>query len=661
MSSVFPNSPIGSSAPISFTQPQWEALASTITGVFYDLEGEPPVTPLPPGHVKLVPTLELFAPDGVEAKFPQVVAHLAAHLGTKVILKVNSLHGVFAATGDFVATGYSVGYYYSPLVADTAMKLKQAVAQLSSSPHHMGTSPPQILVSALPDMPAKHLRGLVERSVMSLKVPEFNIEATLAFKTSDGLLLNSQALFRAYSSGYSKTQLLMPMSAQQPTPAASGGAQPPAPKKKPSWASPFAAVGGGGAPVRNLDASLLMAADSAPPTTPKRAAAAPLPPHAPMKAAGGGGGGGGPGPVPFNMTATLALMAGDTAPHTTPKRAAAAKKYPAAPKKAAGGGGGGGGPAPFNMAASLALVAVDIPPSASQFDFREAQQLLGITSSALAAAGGGGGAAASVCSSISHHSQHELQEEQGLQVIPEGHVMCITDGCTSSFEKQPDIKRCIQCRQHQTRYIRHCKETGCDALAFTSQKHVTALQSKWGEDFEPFSRCFAHSKARHDSAAASQAEEGEEEDFAHETVCSSENCEGTVQLSQGEIDYFESKSLQLPTRCKACRAERKETKKSTVECDCEVCGETFKIPDELKKSLEEQDKQITCTPCRTTNTRNCNYCRKSFLTLAQIAWSKAKYAEWHPPNHCSKKCKAAATAEVDHKEGATRGGKRAFK
>jgi hypothetical protein len=311
-----------------------------------------------------------------------------------------------------------------------------------------------------------------------------------------------------------------------------------------------------------------------------------------------------------------------------------------------------------NLDADLAAVATK-PPLApkkaerptSQFDLSGALELMNITTSALAAAGGS--CTESVCSSINHHSQHELQE------IPEGHVMCLTDGCTQNFAEEEGIKRCLSCRKNRTRFIRPCKSQDCADFAYTSQEQFMEGKRKYGDGYQPFSRCFKHAKTHHESVAASEASSQE---FVIEDVCATEECDGVVQLTSKEVAFYESKGLELPTRCKECRAERKEAKKSMVECECEACEETFSIPEKLKLSLEEQGKQITCMPCRTTTTRNCKHCNHGFLTLAQIAWSKAEYAaqggEWRPPNYCCKECKASAAAEVAHLEGASRGGKR---
>jgi len=550
----------------------WDSRACGIVSVIYQVSGKLPSVPLPEGHVACLPEVVLFSSDST--KMSQVLAHLSIHIGSRTQLEVRSM------CGDFSATGYSVGYYNNPLMRDSAEGLKYVLAQLSQPPHYMGVSQPQILATVLPDIPLKHTRGLLARTQMSMSLTGVIVDATLAFKTIDGKLINNQASLDAYIAMKSgPTMLVTPVPAAallSPPPASIVTAVPAAPKKK-VWRSPFASVD---------------------------------------EASGGGGGGGGP---IRNLDADLAL-------------AAATPKLPLAPKK---------------MARPISL-----------FDMSGAMELMNITSALEAAGGGGGGGGGgcteSVCSHIDNHSQHELE-------IPEGHAMCITDGCTEFFAEQEGIKRCLDCRKNRTRFIRPCKKEGCSEFAYTSQEQMMAGKSKYGDDYQPYSRCFMHAKERHDTAAS----EASAQEFVTEDACATEECEGLVQLTAKEVAFFESKGLELPTRCKECRAERKEAKKSMVECECEACEETFSIPEGLKLSLEEQGKQLTCYPCRSTTTRNCKHCSSGFLTLAQIAWSKAQFkaegGEWRPPNYCSKECKATAIAEVAHTEGASRGGKRAAK
>lgn len=542
----------------------WDSLAPGISSVIYQTKGSLPTVPMPAGHVVHSQDVELFSTDNTNIKMPQVLAHLATHVGSKTQLEVRSL------SGDFSATAFAVGYYTNPLTQDSTQDLKYSLAQLSLAPHYMGVNPPQIIATMLPDIPLKYARGLSGRTQMGLPITGVIMEATLAFKTIDGKVLNDQLCLREYVYGSKTVQsAVIPVS---PPPTAT--TVPAAPKKK-VWRSPFATVAetSDGATIRNLDAS-------------------------------------------------LALAVADTAPKL-------ATKIPLAPKKAERPSG--------------------------QFDLSGALELMNITTTALEAAGGGG--AESVCSSIHPHSTHELQ----VQEIPDGHAMCLTDGCIQTFAEDESIKRCLDCRKNRTRFIRPCKSQGCADFAYTSQEQMTEGKRKYGDSYQPFSRCFKHAKAHHDSAAS----EASAQEFVIEDNCATEECDGMVQLTAKEMAFYESKGLEFPVRCSECRTKRKEAKKTTVECECEACEETFSMPEKLKLSLEEQGKQITCMPCRTTTTRNCKNCNSGFLTLAQIAWSKVQYAaeggEWHPPNYCCKECKASAATEVAHKEGASRGGKRAAK
>jgi hypothetical protein len=251
--------------------------------------------------------------------------------------------------------------------------------------------------------------------------------------------------------------------------------------------------------------------------------------------------------------------------------------------------------------------------------------------------------------------QNVVQIREPIQLDPSHYIECITDGCTQTFDPANGIKRCSGCRKHSTRFVRPCKVKDCEDFAYTSQLQVTAGKSKYGDNFQPFSRCFAHSKAHHDSSAASEVSEQE---FVIEDECATEGCENPLQMTAKELAFYESKNLDMPTRCSECRAARSAAKKDAVECECEACGETFNMPVALKTSLEDKGKQLTCYACRSTTTRNCNYCHNDFLTKAQVAWNKAMYAaegkEWRAPNHCSKECKTQAQSEMTSEVGRTR-------
>jgi len=539
----------------------WDSFG--IASVIYQTKGDLPSVPMPAGHVSHPQEVELFADDDATIKLPQVLAYLSTHVGSKVQLEVRSLNG------DFSATAFSVGYHTNPLARDSSQDLKYAVAQKSKAPHYMGVNPPQILATKLPDMPLKYTRGLTVRTPMGMSITGIIMEATLAFKTLDGTVLDNQAAFKAYASTFSK--VAAPVSVAAPVP---------------------------------VTALVPASVAKRVPATPERAPAT-VAPAAPKKKV---------------WRSPFATMDEETNVNVA----------------------AGGGCAPATKLDFAAAVT-----SKDHFDLTEAFKLVG---------GGGAAAVADDASCISHHSAVEVDVEEE---IPDDHDKCVTDGCIKTFPCEKGVKRCLDCRKYSTRFVRKCKAPGCKDFAFTPQSKVTEGKLKYGDSFQPFSRCFTHAKAQYDSAAASEATEQE---FMLEEACATEECEGLVQLTAKEVAFFESKGLEMPTRCKECIAVRKEAKKDAVECECEACEETFTMPKALKLSLEEAGKQLTCHSCRTTTTRNCGYCNSAFLTLAQAAWSKAQFAaegkEWRAPKHCSKECKTHATEEATSTEGRTRNGKR---
>ena len=153
---------------------------------------------------------------------------------------------------------------------------------------------------------------------------------------------------------------------------------------------------------------------------------------------------------------------------------------------------------------------------------------------------------------------------------------------------------------------------------------------------------------RMEGGGGSVASEGE---FVYDLECKTVGCEGRVQLTQSNLDYFNTPTasgqiMVPPTRCVDCRAARREEKASntlTGPCGYKHCNAEVSITSETMATLSERGLVPHCEDCRNTNTRNCKVCKASFFTRANLTEFTKK--GWNPPNCCSKVCTAEMRAQ----------------
>ncbi len=77
------------------------------------------------------------------------------------------------------------------------------------------------------------------------------------------------------------------------------------------------------------------------------------------------------------------------------------------------------------------------------------------------------------------------------------------------------------------------------------------------------------------------------------------DCGQTFTFTAGEQEFYASKGLQAPQRCKYCRANRKTERFSTREMHdavCANCGANCQVPFK-PRSVEEGGKPILCNDC----------------------------------------------------------------
>ncbi len=76
------------------------------------------------------------------------------------------------------------------------------------------------------------------------------------------------------------------------------------------------------------------------------------------------------------------------------------------------------------------------------------------------------------------------------------------------------------------------------------------------------------------------------------------DCGATFTFTEGEQEFYNSKGLSAPQRCKDCRAQRKQQRGSGEMHDavCAECGAACQVPFK-PRPVEEGGKPILCKPC----------------------------------------------------------------
>jgi len=84
-------------------------------------------------------------------------------------------------------------------------------------------------------------------------------------------------------------------------------------------------------------------------------------------------------------------------------------------------------------------------------------------------------------------------------------------------------------------------------------------------------------------------------------VCS--DCGSTFVFTEGEQEFYASKDLSAPQRCKECRAARKSQKRGEREMHpavCAKCGQDCEVPFK-PRPVEEGGKPVLCKECFMAN------------------------------------------------------------
>jgi hypothetical protein len=244
----------------------------------------------------------------------------------------------------------------------------------------------------------------------------------------------------------------------------------------------------------------------------------------------------------------------------------------------------------------------------------------------------------------------EETEDDGFTTV--GSQTCVTDGCTVKFDPIATEKRCTDCRVHKTAYIRECTVDDCTEKIYMSFQNIKDGKAKFGADFKYYTKCMTHSKKPKKINIETETMTNTEEDttIVYDMTCIKDECNNKVMLNQSQLNFFQQDHMEIPKYCNSCRKERKSSKETMIECNCVSCDDTFEISEMMKSSLESKKHLITCGACRKTNTRTCNYCRKSFFSMAQEAALRKQYKkDFKPPSCCSKECAGQSMKEKQKK------------
>lgn len=77
------------------------------------------------------------------------------------------------------------------------------------------------------------------------------------------------------------------------------------------------------------------------------------------------------------------------------------------------------------------------------------------------------------------------------------------------------------------------------------------------------------------------------------------DCGASFTFTDGEQEFYASKNLSAPQRCKACRSARKTDRNGPRELHdavCAQCGASCQVPFK-PRSVEEGGKPVLCTAC----------------------------------------------------------------
>jgi CxxC-x17-CxxC domain-containing protein len=82
-------------------------------------------------------------------------------------------------------------------------------------------------------------------------------------------------------------------------------------------------------------------------------------------------------------------------------------------------------------------------------------------------------------------------------------------------------------------------------------------------------------------------------------VITCRDCGNTFTFTQGEQEFFASRGLQAPQRCKDCRNSRKNERMATREMHdavCAQCGASCQVPFK-PRPVEEGGRPVLCKAC----------------------------------------------------------------
>ena len=77
------------------------------------------------------------------------------------------------------------------------------------------------------------------------------------------------------------------------------------------------------------------------------------------------------------------------------------------------------------------------------------------------------------------------------------------------------------------------------------------------------------------------------------------DCGNTFTFTDGEQEFYASKNLSAPQRCKDCRANRKQQRfadRQMYDATCAKCGAACQVPFK-PRSVEEGGKPVLCNAC----------------------------------------------------------------
>jgi len=74
------------------------------------------------------------------------------------------------------------------------------------------------------------------------------------------------------------------------------------------------------------------------------------------------------------------------------------------------------------------------------------------------------------------------------------------------------------------------------------------------------------------------------------------DCGATFTFTEGEQEFYATKNLSEPQRCKDCRAKRKSERNQMHDAVCAKCGKDCQVPFK-PRSEEEGGKPVLCREC----------------------------------------------------------------